>query len=160
MQSLRVAREIVRYTERVSSRLTRFANRALWLAVVAIAVSVAGCPPGNVPPRDGGRACMSTAQCNSNGATCGVVFECVVGVCAETTVVKACTDGGYPPNDASTGECLVSEDCNAPGACGPIVACINYVCDREGPRINIPCPDGGAEDTGVGASDASDVATD
>lgn len=102
---------------------------------------------------------MTTAQCNANAATCGVIFECVVGVCAETSIVKACTDGGYPPNDSSTGECLVSEDCNPSGACGPIVACVNYVCDREGPRINIPCPDAEVPDSG-GSDAAADASTD
>jgi hypothetical protein len=84
------------------------------------------------------------------------VFECVVGVCAETPIVKACADGGYPPSDASAGECLVSEDCNPPGACGAIVACVNYVCDREGPRIRIPCED--AEVSDASMSDAMSVA--
>lgn len=119
------------------------------LPLVAAALSLLGCPPGSMPGRDGGQTCARTADCNG-GVSCGVVSECVVGYCAETTIVKACTDGGYPGNDASTGECLVSEDCNPPGACGPIIACVNYVCDREGPRINIPC----AEDAGS-SSDAS-----
>jgi hypothetical protein len=112
------------------------------VAVFTMALALWGCPPGSMPGRDGGQRCERTADCNG-GRACGVVFECVVNVCAETTIVKACTDGGYPSSDASTGECLLSEDCNPPGACGPIVACVNYVCDREGPRINIPCEDAG-----------------
>jgi hypothetical protein len=111
---------------------------------LALGALLWGCPPGSMPSRDGGRACARTAECNAGGATCGVVFECVVGFCADTAIVRACPDGSYPGGDASTGECLVSEDCNAPNACGAIVACVNYACDREGPRIMIPCEEAGA----------------
>jgi hypothetical protein len=115
------------------------------VALLSVAMFILGCPPGSMPGRDGGTPCNRTADCNE-GRTCGVVYECVVNVCAATPIVKACTDGNYPANDASTGECLLSEDCNPPGACGSIVACVNYVCDREGPRIRVPCEDAGASE--------------
>jgi hypothetical protein len=133
------------------------------LLTLATALALCGCPPGTQPARDGGRRCSNVAECNSNNATCGVVFDCVLGYCANSTMVRACPDGAYPPSDSSSGECLQSEDCNPPNACGPIIACINYNCDRNGPRINIPCFDSGmtVRDSGITsdaqtASDASE----
>jgi hypothetical protein len=141
-------------------RALRTASTVLLRAVALwVAVGLLGCPPGVVPSRDGGRACTRAAECTPGGASCGVVFECVVGFCAQTPIVRACPDGSYPSSDASTGNCVLSEDCNPPGACGAIVACVNYVCDPDGPRINVPCPDAGRSvDASVppeGGADAS-----
>ncbi len=113
------------------------------LGTLTLAVSLVGCPPGSQPARDGGRRCASLAECNPSGATCGVVTDCILGFCANTTMTRACPDGAYPPSDSSSGECLQSEDCNPPNSCGPIIACINFNCDRNGPRITIPCIDAG-----------------
>ncbi|MDP3276608.1 MAG: hypothetical protein Q8Q09_15530 [Deltaproteobacteria bacterium] len=131
------------------------------IALVVTVLSCAGCPPGAVPPIDGGRTCSNVAECNPSGATCGVIVDCVLGYCATSTIVRACADGGGLGSDAGGDTCFVSEDCNPPGACGPIIACVNYQCDRGGPRITVPCvSDAGMSsvDANPGADSSSDVA--
>jgi hypothetical protein len=125
--------------------------------LVAFSAALLGCPPGLTPSRDGGRPCARSSECNPAGATCGVVFECVLGFCAQTPIVRACPDGSYPASDASTGNCVLSEDCNPMGACGAIIACVNYVCDPEGPRINVPCADASPDADAESEGDAGSV---
>jgi hypothetical protein len=76
------------------------------------------------------------------------VHLCVLGFCAENTVTMACPDGAYPDSGSVTGDCLSYEECNPGLTCGSLVNCDNFHCDRTGPRIEIPCADGGGTDSG------------
>src|SRR5205085_2208411 len=75
-------------------------------------------------------------------------FLCIESFCAVSPINVACPDGAYPDSGAVTGDCLSYEECNPGQTCGSLVSCIDFHCDRSGPRLEIPCGDGGSPDTG------------
>ncbi len=130
---------------------TTMVRSTTWTGWLLLASLLAGCPASPRPSRDGGVPCQRSDQCNAASVVCGAVRLCVQGFCSAATTIVACRDGAYP-DAPPVGDCLTYEDCNPLPRCGSVVQCLNFRCDTGGPRIDIPCRDGGSREAGSDAA--------
>jgi hypothetical protein len=130
------------------------------LLATGLALLLASCVSPPEATRDGGTPCTTTDDCNPDGQRCGAIYLCVTRFCSATTIIRACSDGSYPDALPLPGDCFDYQDCNPPPACGSVVGCVGNRCDTSGPRVDMPCSDGGVGDAPADVPGATDAAAD